>query len=218
MNFDNFEYLPKDLFFSKSLVGKECQRCKSALPYDRYNRDSTTRDGRANVCPKCLAAPRENTADAYARIRESNLNSETIKSQRRPDEEFYQNRDSVGRSLYHSDFITLLKKLLGPRLIVAPAFFANEFSLYVQDASKTDSNGVQYVGFIEQGKMQEFSSYRYNEYGVPVDETRRGYRGLLMRLILSGYTTEDQVKKVFGPCDEKVWCKTLYNWRNHKAA
>lgn len=218
MNFDNFEYLPQDLFFSRSLVGKECQRCRAALPYERYNRDSTTRDGRASICPKCLATPRENTAEAYARVRESNHNSESIKSQRRPNEELYQNRDSVGKSLYHTEFIRLLKKLLGGRLVVAPAYFLNESSLYIEDSSKEDLNGVQYIGFVEHGKMQEFSSYKYNEYGVPVDETRRGYRGILMKLILSRYVTEDAVRKVFGVCDEKVWCKTLYDWRNHKAA
>lgn len=215
---ENFEYLPSDLFFSRSLLGKECGACHRALPYERFDRDSSVRDGRSNICPSCKAQPRESTAEAYARIRESNLNSEAIKSQRRPDEELYLNRDSVGRALYHNDFIRLLKKLLGPRLIVAPAFFANESSLYVEDLSKVDQNGVQYVGYIEHGKMQEFSSYKYNEYGVAVDETRRGYRGILMKLIILGYLTEDSVRKVFGACDEKIWCKTLYNWRNKAAA
>lgn len=212
-----FEYLPEDLFFSQSLVGKQCQACRGAFPYGYFRKDSSIRDGRALVCLKCENTPRESTEEALARVRETNLNSAAIEAQRRPNEIDYLERDCVGRSLYYNDFIALLRKVLGPRLIVAPAYFLNEVSIYVEDSKLEDFNGVRYLGFLETvGKMNEFSEYIYNDYGVPTGESRRGYRGILMKLILEGYATEQQISKTFGPCDEKVWCRTLYNWRNQK--
>jgi len=145
-----------------------------------------------------------------------NDSSAAVEAQRRPDELDYLERDSVGRALDHTDFIRKLRSLLGQKLVVGDAFFLNEFSLYVEDATCVDTNGVRYVGFIPTGRIQEFSSYSYDKYGVATDETRRGYRGILMKLIINGYITEDQCNRVFGRTDEKIWSKTLYNVRNSK--
>lgn len=215
MHVDNFEPVSHDLLFSKTLLGKECGACHSALPYNRFNRDSSVRDGYALICNRCASAPRESTAEAVARVRESNENSYAISQQKRLDEDLYQNRDCRGRSLYHTDFVHKLKRILGTKLVVAPAHFLNEVCLYISDPKCEDTNGYRYIGFLEtDGKMNEFSEYEYNEYGVPIGETRRGYRGILKNLIMQGYITEQQCSKEFGPCDEKIWNRDLYLWRN----
>jgi len=214
--FDSQNILDHDLAFSRTLLGKECERCRRAYHYNYFDRDSSSRDGRANICPKCKRTPRLSIEENVARYREMNENSAAVDAQRRPDELDYLERDSVGKYLYHPEFIYRLRQLIGTKLIVGDAAFLNEFSLYVEDRRATDTNGVRYVGYIPSGRIQEFSSYRYDRMGVAVDETHRGYRGILMKLILNGYVTEDQVKKVFGHTDEKIWNKTLYNYRNHK--
>jgi len=213
MHVDEYGILDPEVGFSRQLAGKECQCCRRALPYRVYNKDSSSRDGYQNICPRCLSTPRLSAEENYHRYREQNLNSDAIESQRRPDEEAYLDRDPIGRSLYYTEIIRKLRNILGTRLVSAPAYFLNEVSLYIEDPKH--EAGYRYIGFLTtDGQMQEFSSYRYNDYLVPVDETRRGYRGLLMKLIMSSEITEKECSKYFGICDEKIWCKTLFNWRN----
>lgn len=208
--------LDYDLAFSRELLGKECAACRRAYPYRYFNRQSSSRDGYAQICPSCQNSPRLSTEEHLYRYREMNENSAATDAQRRPDELDYLERDSVGRALYHNEFILKLREILGTRLIVGDAYFLNEFSLYVEDYTKTDTNGVQYIGYIPTGRIQEFSTYEYNQYGVPIDETSRGYRGILMKLITLGYITEHECSRVFGPCSEKIWAKNLFNLRNKK--
>jgi hypothetical protein len=208
--------LDHDLAFSSSLLGKECAACRRAYIYKKFKKDSSSRDGHANLCNQCLNTPRLNIEENYHRYREMNENSAAVEAQRRPDELDYLERDSIGRWLWHSDFISKLRELLGVNLIVGDAYFLDEFSLYIIDSRCVDTNGVRYIGFIPSGRIQEFSSYKYDRNGVPIDETHRGYRGVLLKLIIDGYLTEQEVNKVFGFCDEKIWAKTLYNYRNQK--
>lgn len=206
--------LDRELAFSNTLLGKECSRCRRAYRYNYFNRSAASRDGYSHICPICESSPRLSTEEHVNRLREQNDNSSAVEAQRRPDELDYLERDSVGRWMWHTDFIHKLRQLLGTKLVVGDAHFLNEFSLYVEDARHTDTNGVRYIGYIPTGKLQEFSSYKYDRHGVPTDETDRGYRGILLKLIAEKYLTEQQVEKVFGFCDEKIWAKTLYHFRN----
>lgn len=208
--------LEYDLAFSKTLLGKACQRCNKAFVYKKFDKDSSSKDGYSNTCPKCKTVPRLSTEENYHRYREMNENSAATEAQRRPDEIHYLERDSVGRALTHTEFVRKLEKLLSGKLVVGDAYFLNEFSLYVVDNKQIETNGVRYIGYIPTGRIQEFSSYNYNKYGVPIDEYARGYRGILMKLIMERYVSEQDVEKEFGPTTELIWCKTLYNWRNQK--
>lgn len=208
---DEYSVLDHEVGFSRELVGKECQACRRALKYEIFDRDSSSRDGRKHLCPKCLRTPRLSAFENLARQKEINFNSTA--DQRRQDEDLYLDRDDVGKTLTAQEIIANLKKILGTKIVVAPAYFLNEVSLYVED--KKHEHGFRYIGFLElDGRMQEHSTYRYDELLRPVDETRRGYRGLLLKLIMSKVITEQECNKVFGVCDEKIWCKSLYNWRN----
>ncbi len=210
---DEYSQLDHDLAFSRELLGKECQACKRALRYVFFDKDSSSRDGYANICPRCKNTPRLSARENLSRMQEANFASEAVKVQRRENELEYFERDAKGRSLTHSDFIHKLRKFLGAKLIVAPAYFLDELSLYVEDGKH--ENGARYIGYIQVGIMNEFSEYKYDKMGVPIDEHRRGYRGILLKLIMEKYATEQQCEKVFGPCDEAVWCRTLFNWRKN---
>lgn len=206
--------LDRDLAFSSALLGKACGRCNRAYRYNYFNKDSSSRDGFAHICPECMRSPRLSTEEHVTRLREQNDNSAAVEAQRRPDELDYLERDSVGRAMYHTEFIRRLTSIMGDKLIVGDAYFLDEFSLYIRDERCYDTQGVRYIGYIPTGRLQEFSSYKYDKHGVPIDEISRGYRGILMKLIFNGYTSEREVEKVFGFCDEAVWAKTLYNFRN----
>src|SRR5579862_2076087 len=99
------DILDRDLAFSSSLLGKECGRCRRAYRYNYFDKDSSSRDGFAHICPLCTRSPRLSTEEHLSRMREANDNSEAVNSQRRPNELDYLERDCIGRSLLHSSFI-----------------------------------------------------------------------------------------------------------------
>lgn len=212
-SFDPYNQISHDMAFSSSLLGKECQSCKRALPFSVYNLDSSSRDGRALVCPKCLATPRLSAKENLSRQREANFSSEAIKSQRRENEEDYLDRDPRGRVLQSTEIVKRLKQA-GVQVVQAPAHFIGEVSLYVEDAKIPE--GYIYIGWLPVGSVQEYSEYSYNQYAVPTDEIEHGYRGILKNLVIGNYLTEDKCNKHFGPCDEKVWAKAMWNFRNKK--
>jgi len=213
--YEEFDIVDPEVAFSRTLLGKECQLCRRVLRYTFFDRDSTTKDGRSLICPKCLKTPRLSAAENFSRQREANFSSEAIKSQRRENEEDYLDRDPRGRVLNLSDIRLRLEKA-GVKVVVAPAHFLDEVSFYVED-SKAEG-GYTYVGWLPTGQVQEFSEYAYNAYAVPTDEIEHGYRGLLKNLIISKHLTEDNCNKYFGYCDERVWSKSMWEIRNKKSA
>lgn len=48
------------------------------------------------------------------------------------------------------------------------------------------------------GLMPEYSLWRFDEYGVQLDERRRGWRTVLLQLIMKGALTEENANRVFG--------------------
>ncbi len=213
--YEEFDVVDPEVAFSRHLLGKECQACRRVLRYTLFDRDSTTRDGRSLICPKCKATPRLSASENLSRTREANFSSAAVSLQRRENEEDYMDRDAVGTRLHSSDFIAKLK-LAGVNIIVGPAHFLDEISLYVDN-----SNGVNppvYMGWIPVGSIQEFSEYTYNSYLVPTDELVHGYRGILKNLIVAKFLTEERCNKVFGSCSENVWAKSMWDLRNKKLA
>jgi hypothetical protein len=206
---DPYSQASHDLLFSRTLMGKECQACRRVLPWSVFDRDSSKRDGRKLICPKCEHTPKLSTEENTARIRESNWAGTA--NQRRSNEEDFLDRDPIGRAMYSIDFISKIKKL-GISVIAGDAHFADEISLYIQNGQV--ENGHQYIGWIKSGLNQEFSEYDYNEYSVPVWEIEHGYRGVLKNLIVNGYLTEQKCNEAFGHCDEKVWAKAMFDFRN----
>jgi hypothetical protein len=211
--YEEFDVVDPEVAFSRHLLGKECQLCRRVLRYTFFDRDSTTRDGRSLICPKCKATPRLSAAENFSRQREANFSS--VASQRRENEEDYMDRDAVGRVLHSSIFVQRLKDA-GVSVICGPAHFADEISLYIDDS--LGAKPPLYIGWIPVGPIQEFSEYEYNEYAVPTDEITHGYRGILRNLILGKFLTESTCNKVFGSCSEAVWAKTMWDFRNRKLA
>lgn len=208
---DPFNQLDHDVGFSRTLYGKECMACKRALAFSLFNRDSSVRDGYAHLCQQCEVSPRLSTAEHVSRLREMNNNSHALAKQRRPDEAHYQSRDFTGKRMEFQEFIRRLKKIY-PYLIVADAYFLNESSLYITDLSAP--SGVRYVGYLNTGVLNENSRYRYNERNVPVEEVDRGWRSILLKMILLGVVTDQAVREEFGPSSDFIWNKTIFNFKN----
>ncbi len=209
--YEEFDVVDPEVAFSRHLLGKECQLCRRVLRYTFFDRDSTTKDGRSLICPKCKATPRLSASENLSRQREANFSSAAVSAQRRTNEEDYMDRDAVGRVLYSWDFIRKLKEA-GVNLIVGPAHFKDELSLYVDNTQGLEA--PIYVGWVPVGPIQEFSEYSYNDYAVPTDEIVHGYRGILKNLIIGKHLTEETCSKFFGHCNERVWSKAMWDYRN----
>lgn len=65
-------------------------------------------------------------------------------------------------------------------------------------AIRKEGEGPVFVCGVQHGYMPEYSVMRIDQWGVPTREKYRGWRTVLLRLILGGFITEDMANKVFG--------------------
>jgi hypothetical protein len=84
------------------------------------------------------------------------------------------------------------------------------------------TNGLQQpeVGcWVQNGYMPEYTIMGFDDHGVPLAEKYRGWRTVLLQLILKGSLTEEIAHKVFGkavlPCSER-YNSILHGWRNRE--
>lgn len=86
-------------------------------------------------------------------------------------------------------------------------------------AAKPGTEEVQYICYMQVPYMPEWSVLRVNR-GVPSGEDYRGWRTVLMQLIIKEILTEEQAHKIFGKPAlnriSKVYRRTLWNFRNEK--
>jgi hypothetical protein len=76
----------------------------------------------------------------------------------------------------------------------------------------SDSFGVkkpEMACWVQNGVMPEYTVMGFDEHGVPVAEKYRGWRTVLLQLILKGILTEEVAHKVFGPA--LLPCAERYN-------
>lgn len=205
---------------SNDVLGKECIGCQRLLIYSFFERDSSYRDGRKDLCVSCASSPRLSTMEHICRLRELNASSHAIKRQRWQHQEDYRNDEArVGRLLHHSDFLYKLKKLV-PSLFITEGRVIGDwaiFQTYPGPQSKLDGREWEYLFYCHMGYIPEFSIYEFNERDIPQRESRRGWRTVLLRLIKKGLLTEETCNKVFGKAEgvaSVVWQRSLYNHRN----
>lgn len=79
-------------------------------------------------------------------------------------------------------------------------------------------NGKLEVGcWIKNGYMPEYSIIRFDDHGVPLNEKYRGWRTVLLQLILKGHISEEKAHEVFGRASGPACTRynsTLFELRN----
>jgi hypothetical protein len=87
-------------------------------------------------------------------------------------------------------------------------------------AAKPGTDEVAYICFMQVPYAPEWSVLRVDRHGVPWGEDYRGWRTVLVQLILKGILTEDEAHRIFGKPSlnriSRVYRRTLYEFRNHK--
>lgn len=209
---------------SPQLLGKECCVCRAVLEYKFFARDSSCRDGRRDICDGCANATRLSIAEHTARLREDNFNSEGTKAQRWAHQDDYRNSESrLGRPMLSGDFLRILKKMV-PRLFFMDGNCVGDVAIFETDGhphTEWGGHDFRYLGYCPTGVLPEFSQYQFDELrDIPIQESRRGWRTPLLRLIESGLITEEMCDAVFGRPDgpaSSVWYRHLKSFRNRTA-
>ena len=132
-----------------------------------------------------------------------------------PDE--YNNSDErMGRILHSAEFINILRDRVGLKCWYRTHPHADKVTLLVQMALGTRE--PQIACWVQLGFMPELSIMRFDDHGVPLNESHRGYRTCLLQMLLKGMVTEDQITKHFGPARvTPAWERynaTVHSYRN----
>ena len=219
------EAIDDDVANSAEVLGKECAGCTRVLAYKFYDRDSSYTDGRKPLCCSCASVPKLSINEHTARMREKNLSSYQVKQQQwenQEDDLLGDEAARLGRPMSHSDFLYIAKQLI-PNLYVTEGNFQDELAIYVTypcGQPDLDGRDFRYLCFSPTGLLPEFSQYEIDtEKNIPIKESRRGWRTLLLRFIGADLVTESTVNKVFGPATgpaSERYNRQLWKWRNKK--
>lgn len=205
---------------SPELLGQECAGCRRVLEWSFFRRDHSFRNGRVALCVSCEAVPRLSLAEHTARLREKNLSSEAVKKQKAPFQQDYKfDAARIGRRMSHGEFLAIVKKL-APSLFVMEGNIEGDLALYRTfgcPQAELNGNDFQYLGYCPTGILNEYSIHEFDGRDVLIREKSRGWRTVLLRLILNGLITETQAEEVFGPAvgpASAVYNRRLQNFRN----
>jgi hypothetical protein len=85
-----------------------------------------------------------------------------------------------------------------------------------QDGERT----IRYCTYLQYPYGPEWSLIRFNQYDVPVGERYRGWRTALLKMIMDGIVTEEEVDRAFGAVTQDdvsaLYREQLDAWREEK--
>lgn len=215
----------RDVVESPELKGKECIGCLRILEYGFFDRDASCRDGRKDICQICLKAPRLSIGEHTSRLKEANLNSEAVKRQRMSyQEELKDDAACIGRGMYTSDFLSIIKKLI-PNLYFMDGRIEGDVAVFITSNRPRDDWGgktFKYLWYVPTPWMPEFSQYEFDKVrDIAIKESQRGWRTPLLRLIESGLLTERVCDEVFGKpsgARSNRWYREIQSFRSNPEA
>ena len=121
----------------------------------------------------------------------------------------------IGRLLSYADLITMLRKA-DVRCFYREHIHPDKAVLWVVN---NQSEEVLAAWVQISGLMPEYEFVNFDDKGVVTTTKRRGWRTVLLQMILKGLITEETVNKHFGraigPASQR-YNSTLYAWRNRK--
>lgn len=194
-------------------------RLSDKAPWETYADEMTEK-----ISPDLAAEIDEYAKHRYDPEQTSNQNKEELARQREysqqvgkdyqwvTPEEYEDEAQRVGRVIHSSVFISKLRGL-GINCWYVQHPQAQKAVLMIQVGNKEP----EVACWVQQGFMQELSSMRFDDKGVPLDERRRGWRTCLLQLLLKEYLTETAANTIFGyPRQTKAYERynaTLYEFR-----
>ena len=130
-------------------------------------------------------------------------------------EEYGDIEPRIGRIMHSSVLLHKLKTECHLNAWYAEHILPGRLKLIVKQAGKEPEFAV----WVQEGFTSEFTIMKFDEHDVPLDERYRGYRTVLLQLIMKSLISEEDVLKAFGsaigPASVR-YNSTLYEWRNRR--
>lgn len=129
-------------------------------------------------------------------------------------EEYSDYEARIGKVISHAEFITRLRNS-GIHCHYKQHIHPDKAVLYI---SKDGIQEAELGAWVQIGQMPELSLMNFDDHGVPLAERRRGWRTVLLQIILKGFITEEKANKIFGkPRNDAAFTRynsTLQAFRN----
>lgn len=132
-------------------------------------------------------------------------------------EEYADEAPRMGRIIDSNEFIRILRNDCKLKCWYGtPQEHENKVivGLYVQAEPGAP---LSYIGWVQQGWMPEYEMINFDSHGVPLNSKHRGWRTVLMQLIMKGALPEELATRVFGeargPASTR-YNRFLHDWRN----
>ena len=133
------------------------------------------------------------TKETLAELEENNRDNSKQYQWLTP-EEYSDYEARIGIVISHEQFITLLRKH-GIVCHYRQHAHPDKAVLWV---SRDTFSEPEVAAWVQIGQMPELSLMNFDKYGVPLAEKRRGWRTVLLQMILKGLITEEKANKIFG--------------------
>jgi len=182
---------------------------KTKAPWETYSDEVVGKDS-----PELAAA-----VDAYSQNRHATSSSQNEEELARwkegnqavaseyqfvKPEDYEDEAARVGRVMGHDEFIRILRNKLNLKCFYREMNHPQKIALWVVRA---EGSPEESMGWVKRGLTTELSIMRFDDHGVPLDEKFRGWRSVLMNLVMKGFLKEHDVRRVFGrakgPASEK---------------
>lgn len=156
--------------------------------------------------------PTEETTETAQRLKEEN--TAAVRAFRwEMQDELKNEAERIGRILSERDFFAMISRIIPARYNAWTSHGLRGLSVLVNGQWK-------YVCAVQAGFMPEYSVMRFDEHDLPIAEKYRGWRTVLLRLIMQGFITEAAAHCVFGepPMGDvsRRYRNHLWNYRNGK--
>jgi hypothetical protein len=150
--------------------------------------------------------------------RQKEINAELVKQYQwvTPDE-YADEGPRIGKILHSSELINLLRSKCHLKCWYRDHPQPRKVTLVVQRESQLPEVGA----WVQIGFMPEYTVMGFDEHGVPLAEKYRGWRTVILQLILKGFISEELASKVFGYAYGPVsrrYLETLHGFRNRSFA
>jgi len=132
-------------------------------------------------------------------------------------EEYADIQQRFGQIMNHYELINKLRDGCKLRVFYREHPHADKLTLLYSD--EYGNKKPEIACWVQRGWMPEYTVMGFDDHGVPLAEKYRGWRTVLLQMILKGLLTEKVAHKVFGeanlPCAER-YNTILRSFRNRK--
>jgi hypothetical protein len=196
------ELQPMPEMTSEQIAQSQGTRKSDKAPWESYSDQLTEQldpELEAAIAEFAARDPHEHTdsqtQEELCRVREENEALAKEYQWLSPDE-YADEKARIGRIMHSSELITKLREECGLTAIYREHPLPKRKTLLVDNTNGI--KGLEVACWVQFGYMPEFSICNFDEHGVILQEAYRGWRTVLLQLLIKRLLTEETITRVFG--------------------